>query len=85
MAAPTPSLRTLAYRQRANNYENPTAKRLLEIMDEKQTNLCLSVDVTSKSKLLAIVDAVGPSLCLLKVRFGFPFSLWNPLHNLYKG
>lgn len=54
------------YRERAQLVQNPTAKRLLELMDNKQTNLCLSLDITDKSTFLTILDAVGPEICLLK-------------------
>jgi orotidine-5'-phosphate decarboxylase len=55
------------YLERSKSHPNPAAKRLLEIMQEKESNLCLSIDVTAKDKLLKIVDAVGAELCLLKV------------------
>jgi len=35
-------------------------------MESKRSNLCLSIDVTSKSELLRIADAVGPYVCLIK-------------------
>lgn len=37
------------------------------MMERKKTNLCVSVDVTKKEDLLKIVDAAGPSVCLVKV------------------
>jgi orotidine-5'-phosphate decarboxylase len=43
------------------------AKRLLELMDRKKTNLCVSVDVTTTAEVLDIVKAVGPSVCMVKV------------------
>lgn len=65
------SVRSQSYKSRIAAYDkNPTAKLLLEIMDRKQSNLCLSIDVTKKEQLLNIVDAVGPYLCVVKV--GFP-------------
>ena len=57
----------LTYAQRSSFYHNPTAKRLLEIIERKKTNLCVSVDVTTKDSVLSIVDAVGPSVCMVKV------------------
>lgn len=59
----------LSYSERARAHKNPAAKGLLETMERKQSNLCLSIDVTKKADLLRIVDAVGPQLCLLKVGF----------------
>ncbi|KAF8591413.1 orotidine monophosphate decarboxylase [Ramaria rubella] len=57
---------SLTYAQRCALHTNPAAKRLLGIVEKKNTNLCVSVDVTKKESLLAIVDAVGPSVCLVK-------------------
>jgi orotidine-5'-phosphate decarboxylase len=59
----------ISYSERARAHTNPAAKKLLETMERKQSNLCLSIDVTNKADLLHIVDAVGPQLCLLKVGF----------------
>jgi uridine monophosphate synthetase len=56
----------LSYRARVKHCTNPTAKKLLGLMDDKQTNLCLSADSTKKADLLALADAVGPEICLLK-------------------
>ncbi|KAA1466344.1 Orotidine 5'-phosphate decarboxylase [Dentipellis sp. KUC8613] len=60
------SARTQTYAQRALKFENPAAKLLLETIDKKQTNLCVSVDVTKAADFLAIIDAVGPYVCLIK-------------------
>jgi len=59
----------ISYSERARAHRNPAAKKLLETMERKQSNLCLSIDVTNKADILRIVDAVGPQLCLLKVIF----------------
>lgn len=56
-----------SYNERAANFANPAAKQLLETMGRKRSNLCVSVDVAEKDKFLEIVDAVGPSVCLIKV------------------
>ncbi|CAE6512598.1 unnamed protein product [Rhizoctonia solani] len=55
-----------AYEERIQNFSNPTARSLLEIMSRKKTNLCVSVDVTTKASLLRIIDAAGPSVCVVK-------------------
>jgi orotidine-5'-phosphate decarboxylase len=59
--------RTLSYGDRLPLHTNKCARDLLEIMDRKKTNLCVSVDVTTKAELLRIVKAVGPSVCSVKV------------------
>ncbi|TFK55989.1 orotidine-5'-monophosphate decarboxylase [Heliocybe sulcata] len=54
------------YGHRANNHPNAAARQLLETIDRKKTNLCVSVDVTRKADFLAIIDLVGPFSCLVK-------------------
>ena len=58
------------YGDRASLHSNPSAKRLLETMDRKQTNLCVSIDVTSTKEALDIVKRVGKSVCMIKVGGG---------------
>ena len=55
------------YAQRAEKHANPAAKALLETIERKRTNLCVSVDVTKKADFLRIIDTVGPYICLVKV------------------
>lgn len=61
----TPS--KLTYADRAKGHSNPAAKALLETIERKKSNLCVSVDVTSTKDFLEIIDVVGPYVCLVKV------------------
>ncbi|KFP25711.1 Uridine 5'-monophosphate synthase, partial [Colius striatus] len=45
---------------------HPVAAKLLRLMERKQTNLCLSADVTSSKELLQLAAILGPSICILK-------------------
>uniref|UniRef100_A0A8C5U0V6 Uridine 5'-monophosphate synthase n=1 Tax=Malurus cyaneus samueli TaxID=2593467 RepID=A0A8C5U0V6_9PASS len=45
---------------------HPIAARLFTLMEKKQTNLCLSADVTSSKELLQLAATLGPSICVLK-------------------
>ena len=56
----------LSYSERAKQCVSMPAKQLLTLLDEKQTNLALSADVTSAQELLALADQLGPEICLLK-------------------
>ena len=56
----------LTYGERAKFCDNPTARKLLSLMEEKQTNLAIAADVTTKAELLKITDELGPEICLLK-------------------
>ncbi|MEK9182937.1 MAG: orotidine-5'-phosphate decarboxylase [Patescibacteria group bacterium] len=56
----------LAYSERAKLCVNPAAKQLLQLMDDKQTNLALAADVTTKKELLQIASELGPQICVLK-------------------
>ncbi|KAL5487839.1 URA3 [Sanghuangporus weigelae] len=56
----------LTYGERAARHSNPAAKALLEIIERKRSNLCVSVDVSKKANFLSVIDAVGPYACLIK-------------------
>lgn len=58
-----------SYGRRALDQKNPAAKLLLETMERKKSNLAVSVDVTKSKDFLAIIDAVGPFVCLIKAIF----------------
>jgi orotidine-5'-phosphate decarboxylase len=57
-----------SYSERAKKFENAAAKALLECMERKKSNLCVSVDVTKKENVLRVVEAVAPFICLIKVK-----------------
>ena len=61
-------LSMLSLEERAERHPNEVARHLLQRMASKKSNLCVSVDVTDKASFLRIVDAVGPYVCLIKVR-----------------
>jgi len=74
------------YADRTKNHTNPAAKQLLEIVERKQSNLCVSVDVTSSKDFLSIIDTVGPYVSLIKTHIDiiedFEFSLIQRLQEL---
>jgi orotidine 5'-phosphate decarboxylase subfamily 1 len=56
----------MTYTEKAQLAKNPTAKKLLQLMQKKQSNLSVALDVTTADALLNIADAVGPHICVLK-------------------
>ncbi|XP_018318945.1 uridine 5'-monophosphate synthase [Agrilus planipennis] len=56
----------LQYTDRIPFTKNPVAKRLLKIISEKQSNLCLAADVLTGTELLNLAEEVGPYICILK-------------------
>ena len=59
--------KALAYQQRATIATNPVAKTLFTIIHEKQSNLCVSVDLTSTVAILELVNKVGDFICMVKL------------------
>mmetsp|Transcript_35812 Transcript_35812/g.143120 ORF Transcript_35812/g.143120 Transcript_35812/m.143120 type:complete len:92 (-) Transcript_35812:1607-1882(-) len=57
--AKEPSRKT--YGKRTDDVANPVGKRLLQIMGEKESNLCVAADVSTKSALLALAEEVNIS------------------------
>jgi uridine monophosphate synthetase len=60
------SMRKNRFQQRAELTQNPTAKRLFALMENKQTNLAIAADLTSSHDLLELADALGPEICIFK-------------------
>lgn len=56
----------LKYEQRAEKHSSATAKRLLNLMAAKETNLCASLDVRSTAEVLRLADVLGPYVCMVK-------------------
>ncbi|XP_032385511.1 uridine 5'-monophosphate synthase [Etheostoma spectabile] len=57
----------LSYADRAKQPNvHPLASKLLKTMEKKQSNLCVSADVTSSEELLQLADSLGPIICMLK-------------------
>lgn len=54
------------YQEKAGKAHHPVTKKLLQIVEEKQTNLIFSADVTTKAELLDLANRVGPHICSLK-------------------
>ncbi|KAJ3124630.1 orotidine 5'-phosphate decarboxylase [Nowakowskiella sp. JEL0407] len=54
------------YGERIALHSNPTARRLLEIMEKKKSNLSVSADVRTKRELIEIATLTGPYICVLK-------------------
>jgi uridine monophosphate synthetase len=56
----------LTYAERTAHCQSPVAQQLLQLMDDKKTNLALSADVTSAEQLLDLASNLGPEICVLK-------------------
>ena len=56
-----------SYRERSEDPNlTPLATYLLRLIETKQTNLCVSADVTTTSQLLKLAEDVGDQICMLK-------------------
>jgi len=66
MSNSQPPKKSLSYIQRAPMCANPSARELFMIMEEKQTNLCVALDVDNKEDFLRIANDIAPHICVLK-------------------
>ena len=57
----------MKYEDKLKAAVNPTAKRLLEIMLEKETNLSIAADLNSGAEILDLLDKIGPEICVAKM------------------
>lgn len=49
--------------------KNNLAVRLFELMEEKETLLCLAADVSTSEELLKLARETGPYICIFKTHF----------------
>ncbi len=61
----------LAYKDRADHADHPITKRLLNTINDKQTNLIFSADLAEKEEMMQMADLVGPYICALKTHTDF--------------
>jgi len=76
------------YKRRQEEVDCDMAKKLLQIVMDKETNLALSADVTTKEELLELVASVGDQVCLVKTHMDiitdFDWGLIEQLEELAK-
>ncbi|QSZ34684.1 hypothetical protein DSL72_007539 [Monilinia vaccinii-corymbosi] len=58
-----------SFDERASKTQHPLSAYLLRLMTLKQSNLCVSADVSTAGDLLRLADAVGPSIVVLKTHY----------------
>ena len=60
-----PPVLTLA--EREAQASNPVAKRLLHLMQEKESSLCVALDCTAQAEVLRLASLLGPEVVVLKL------------------
>ncbi|KAJ3372980.1 orotidine 5'-phosphate decarboxylase [Allomyces arbusculus] len=56
----------VSYEARRARFTNVVATQLLDLIIAKQSNLCVSADLTKATDVLQLADQVGPYICMLK-------------------
>ena len=69
----------LTYEERAPMAKNAMGRQLFELMAKKHTNLSVAADVGSAEEMLALADAVGPYIAVLKTHVDV-FDSWTEEH-----
>lgn len=78
----------VSFRSRALKAKNPVAQKLFQIMQTKQSTLCVAADLLHSTDLLNLAEKVGPSICALKTHIDimedFHLNLIGPLQEIAK-
>eukprot|EP00808_Paulinella_micropora_P006226 g35388.t1 len=84
----TTELLRMTFEERSRLSKTSMGRRLFQLMQAKQTNLCVSADVTKSSDLLRLADECGPYICVLKTHIDvledFSTEVWEKLQQLAK-
>jgi orotidine 5'-phosphate decarboxylase subfamily 1 len=56
----------LSYLKRAVLTRHLLGQKIFKLLEDKQTNLCVALDVTRQSELLRLADLVGPHVAIVK-------------------
>ncbi|GIL55606.1 hypothetical protein Vafri_11027 [Volvox africanus] len=73
---PPKTMERLPFEKRIPLAKNAMAKRCLEVMVRKQTNLCVAADVDTVEEMLELADKVGPYICVFKTHVDI-FDRWD--------
>ncbi|KAI5959464.1 URA3 [Candida pseudojiufengensis] len=57
---------TKSYGERSRASQCAVTKKLFQIIEQKQSNLCASIDVRTTKELLELIEKLGPYICLVK-------------------
>ncbi|XP_043200539.1 uridine 5'-monophosphate synthase-like [Amphibalanus amphitrite] len=57
---------SMSFGDRVATTSQPLVRRLLRLMEEKRTNLCVAADLGTARDVLQLAEKVGPHICLLK-------------------
>ncbi len=78
----------MKYSHRSQLTTNSTAQRLFELMEKKQTNLCVAADLTDWDELVNLIEKIGAEICVLKTHIdiitNLPDDFMNQLNELKK-
>lgn len=73
---------------RANQTKNAVASKLFQLMEAKQSTLCLAADLTKINSILELVELAGPHIVILKIHIDiiedFSFDFLKRLKELAK-
>lgn len=76
----------LSYEEKLKHVQNPAAQNLLSFVLEKESNLCVSLDVSTAAEVLSVAEQIADSVCMIKTHADtltdFTLEAMHYLHEL---
>lgn len=74
---------SLTFEQRLESCSNPLMRKLLQIIIDKKSTLCVAADIYPIETVIKLVHQIGPHICMLKLHMGIYQNERERLNDFY--